>query len=132
MIPTNEPVIPDFEIETETSETYYFDYEKDRVYGKTDGLEAMQQAIYLILNTERFQYPIYSWDYGVALADLIGMERSYVIPEVERRISEALMRDDRILGVKNFAFEFNKGRYHVNFEVSTIYGDVEIDQEVAA
>ena len=47
---------------------------------------------------------MYSWDYGVELADLFGEPVSYVCPELERRITEALLQDGRIEGVDGFSF----------------------------
>ncbi len=52
----------DFEIEQEPSKNYRMDIKKQRVQGKTDGLEAMKQVVFKILSTERYQYLIYSWD----------------------------------------------------------------------
>ena len=70
--------------------------ESERIIGQCDDVEAIKQAIYNILNTERYQYIIFSWDYGVELKDLFGKPIDYVMPEVERRITEALVQDDRI------------------------------------
>ena len=66
------------------------------VVGECDGLEAVKQAIYNILNTERYRYIIFSWNYGVELQDLIGKPMDYAMVEVERRITEALTQDDSI------------------------------------
>ena len=60
--------------------------ESERIIGQCDDVEAIKQAIYNILNTERYQYIIFSWDYGVELKDLFGKPIDYVMPEVERRI----------------------------------------------
>ena len=57
----------DFEIEEEPSRSYRMDKGKQAVRGKVDSLEAMEQAVFKILNTERYQYLIYSWDYGIEL-----------------------------------------------------------------
>ena len=57
------------------------------------------QAVYLILNVERYAFPIYSRDYGSELSDLIGTPRDYAISEIKRRITEALTQDDRITSV---------------------------------
>ena len=55
------------------SKTYVMNIDGERITGTmTDDIEAVKQAIYKILNTERYQYPIYSWNYGVELADLFG------------------------------------------------------------
>ena len=129
MIPTEQ--VEDFTIEEEPTNTYQLHYDKNRVIGMTDELEAMKQAIYKMLSTERYEFLIYSV-YGVELSDLIGKERSFVVPEIERRITDALLEDTRILKVGNFKFEFNKSKYLVTFEVETIYGDLEIESEVAA
>ncbi|MEN7878670.1 DUF2634 domain-containing protein, partial [Clostridioides difficile] len=69
--------------------------EKSKIDGICDDVEALKQTIFLILNTERYQHLIYSWNYGVELNDLIGEPISFVIPELERRIKEALIQDDR-------------------------------------
>lgn len=36
-----------------------------------DGMEAVKQAVYKILQTERYKYVIYDWNYGVELEDLL-------------------------------------------------------------
>ncbi len=81
----------------------------DRVRGFIEGLDALRQTVYFILHTERYAYPIYSWDYGVELAGLFGKPLSYVRAELPRRITEALTTDDRIEDVTDFVFE-NAGR----------------------
>lgn len=93
--------------------------------GYVDGIEAVKQTIFLILNTERYECPIYSWDYGVELADLVGKPISYVSSEIQRRIIDALTYDDRIVGVSDFNFKITgKRQLFVSFCVRTIYGDV--------
>ena len=39
---------------------------------------------------------------------LIGKDVEYCIPEIERRVREALLQDDRITAVQNFEFTVNK------------------------
>ena len=80
----------DFEIETQPTNTYKMELESNLIRGYTDGQEAMKQAIFKILSTERYQYVMYSWNYGIELIDLYGEPVSYVCPELERRITEAL------------------------------------------
>lgn len=100
------------------------------VVGECDGLEAVKQAIYNILNTERYRYIIFSWNYGVELQDLIGKPMDYAMVEVERRITEALTQDDRIESVDNFEFE-ERGKILVaTFTVHTKYGNAKIEKEV--
>ena len=87
---------------------------------------AMKQAIFKILQTERYQYPVYSDNYGVELRELIGQPIPYVLPEIERRIREALMWDERITNVVNFDFDVQKNKVHVTFTANTVFGDLEI------
>ncbi|GHU85634.1 hypothetical protein FACS1894198_3840 [Clostridia bacterium] len=103
----------------------------ERLIGITDKLAAMRQAIYLILNIERYEYLIYSWNYGVEFSDLFGQPATYVIPEIKRRITEALMQDTRITGVDSFQFEEHKGVISARFTVYTIFGEVDAKREVS-
>jgi len=126
MIPSTTAFLEqDFEIEEQPTHTYKMNLESNLIRGYTDGQEAMIQAIYKILNTERYQYVMYSWNYGIELLDLYGEPVSYVCPELERRITEALTWDDRIKSVDNFEFNISKkGEIHVTFTAHTIFGDV--------
>ena len=47
-------------------------------------LVAVKQAVYKIIMTERYQYIMYSWNYGVELLDLFGEPVTYVCPELKR------------------------------------------------
>ena len=121
----------DFEIRQQPSLTYKMQPDENLVRGHVDGLEAVRQAIYKIIMTERYQYIIYSWNYGIELLDLFGEPVTYVCPELERRISEALLCDDRIQKVDNFEFDLSrKGIVHVTFIAHTIFGDVTAEREV--
>ncbi len=121
----------DFEIEEQPSKTYKMYLEQEVINGFTDGLDAMKQTIYMILNTERYQYIIYSWNYGIELDDLFGEPITYVCPELERRITEALTQDERILSVDAFSFDVSvKGVVHVTFTAHTIFGEVDAEKVV--
>lgn len=128
MIPKTDIDLVSLKIKTQPSTTYYLDQENKRIRGSVDGLEAMKQAIYLILNAERYAHLIYSWNYGVELRDLIGEPKEYAYPEIKRCITEALLQDDRITAVDDFIFETHGEKVHVSFLIHTIFG--EIDWEV--
>lgn len=131
MIPTiNNQFLQSFTDVEIPSKDYGLNIKNSQINGMVDDLEAVRQAIYFILNTERYEYLIYSWDYGVELVDLIGMPPSYVIPELECRITEALVQDERIQSVSDFNFERNKKKLHVTFTVSTIFGTIESEVDV--
>lgn len=120
----------DFEVEQEPSKTFRLDLEKNRILGYTDNIEAVKQAVYLILNIERYEYLIYSWDYGIELKDLYGQPLSFVIPEIKRRISEALTQDERIQSVDAFSFATSRGKVHATFTVTSIYGSFDTERTV--
>ena len=123
MIPQDNDIsLFDFELKTQSSKTYRLS--EENIGGICDNLDAVKQAIYLILSVERYKYPIYSWNYGVELEDLYGQPLSFIIPELERRIKEALMQDDRITNVDGFSFDVNKSNVIVKFTVHSIYGSV--------
>ena len=53
-----------FQFEEQPGYTHKLDIERSRVSGMTDERDALYQAIYLILNVERYAFPIYSRNYG--------------------------------------------------------------------
>lgn len=113
------------------SKTYALDVAQGRIRGTVDDLEAVKQAVYLILNTERYGQLIYSWNYAAELRGLIGKPHELVLPEVKRLIAEALTQDDRITGVDGFAFEQCRAAVRVSFVVHTIFGTFDTEREVA-
>lgn len=119
-----------FTIKEVPSRTFKMNPEREIISGRIDELEAVKQAIYLILSVERYEYLIHSWNYGVELKDLFGQPVSFCLPEIKRRISEALLQDDRITAVDDFDFDVEKGEVTAIFTVTTIYGHVEAKKEV--
>lgn len=132
MIPTvNNILSTEIEIETQPSLNYRMFFDKDVVIGTVDDLKAMKQVVFKILNTERFNYVIYSQNYGIELDDLFGEPLSFVCAELIDRITDALVQDDRIESVSNFDFSLErKGEVLVTFTVHTIFGDVESERTV--
>lgn len=121
----------EFEIEEEPSKNYKMDLQGDTVRGFCDELEAMKQTVFRILSTERYQYIIYSWNYGIETMDLYGQPVTYVCPELERRIREALLTDTRITSVTDFEHDTAvKGTVHTSFKVCTIFGNFTAQKEV--
>ncbi|MCW0761890.1 DUF2634 domain-containing protein [Clostridioides difficile] len=123
--------IINFVVRQEPSKTFKLHIEKSKIDGICDDVEALKQTIFLILNTERYQHLIYSWNYGVELNDLIGEPISFVIPELERRITEALIQDDRVENVDNFEFQNIKGKVQCRFSVHTKYGNIKAEKVVS-
>lgn len=120
----------DFIKKEQPSKTYRIRMDEEHITGTIDRLEAMKQTVYKILSTERYRYVIYSWNYGVEFEDLIGKPVSYCLPEIERRITEALLQDDRITEVYDFQFEMKRGSVLVKFRVKTTQGELAAEKEV--
>ena len=114
---------------TDPSKTYEVIH--NLVDGWIDALDAMRQAVEKVLSTERFEYPIYTDNYGTELMDLIGAPFQYALSDTERRIQEALSVDDRIVEVTDFdLLQTSSDSLLVTFNVTTIYGKLDIQKEV--
>lgn len=130
MIPSIEILKQEITEQAYPTKTYKIVNGRDRISGYTDDLDAIAQAVYLILSTERYKHIIYSWDYGVELQDLIGKPMPYVMSEIPRRITEALTQDDRITDVTNFEFNQQGNQLHTTFTVMTNIGNISSTLEV--
>lgn len=113
------------------SYTYRLDVDSKTIIDHIDGLPAIEQSVFKILSTERYQYLIYSFNYGTEISDLVGKPKDYAYAELKRRIKEALTQDDRILDVNDFGFSSNdKKSILVNFKVESVWGDLYMEQVV--
>lgn len=126
MIPTTNNILTtDLKLVNMPSKQHRMDLDEKRILGVCDGLEAVRQSAFKILNTERFAYPMYSWNYGIELVDLYGKSPEYACPEIMRRVNEALLQDDRITGATDFEFDTSRrGVITVKFVINTFFGDV--------
>lgn len=112
------------------NKSYRMKIADEKILGNIDELDAIAQACYKILNTERYQYVIYSWNYGIELQDLFGKPIPYVYSELSRRIKEALTQDDRINSVEDFELSYDKGNVLAKFTVKTNLGNIEMEKGV--
>ena len=90
-------------VEEEFSDkTYQVDFINQKITGMIDGIESLKQSISFILNTERYENIMYSWNYGVEFQNLIGKDYDFILGDLKRRIEEALLQDDRIIAIEDF------------------------------
>lgn len=108
-----------------STKTDLINFKKERIQQNIDNKEAVKQAIYMRLNTERGAFVIYPTDYGTNLQKYIGKPRGYVLGDVGREIKESLLNDDRVINVNNFQYETKGNTLKVKFTIFTIYGDIE-------
>lgn len=131
MIPQFDFKVTELEDANTISLTYGLDLKNKRIVRKIDDIEAMEQAIFKILSTERQAHVIYDDSYGVELERFIGKDIDFIKSDVERTISEALLADDRILSITNFTInDLVKDSLHIEFEVNTVYGNISMKSEV--
>ena len=131
MIPEQEVDLTNLEVITQPSLTYRLDFERKRIGSKIDNEEAIMQMVMKILYTERYAYVIYSSQYGVELDRLIGQEYDFIISDLERTITEALLADDRILSITDFVTEqVGIDRMTASFTVNSVVGSANISTEV--
>lgn len=128
MIPLSN--ISNYEIITYPTYTYYWDRKSNRIVGDVDGIEAIQQAIYKALNTECFDYVIYSHNYGITLKDLFGKDKYIACAVLERRIRDTLSVDDRITDITDFDFTVYRHSVLVKFKVTTTLGNILQEVEI--
>lgn len=133
-VPTVTEVVSDYENELMSSRTYRLDLDTKRITGYIDGVEAIRQAVYKVLDTERASFAIYGTpeglNYGGELERFIGKSFGFIKSDIERTITDALLQDERILGVTDFVISDPVGdSLTVSLTVSSIFGDVYISRE---
>ena len=94
-----------------------------------EGNEAIKVWIYKDIKTARYQYPIYSWDYGCEISSLIGQKytKGLTKSEAERYIKEAILINPYVTDVKIIDINFSEDILSVSIQVDTIYGEVNVN-----
>lgn len=102
--------------------TFLVNSDAEQIAGMDGGLEAMRQAVEIILTTKRFNHQIYTSNFGAELEDLIGEDPDYIESTLPERIRDAFSVDDRILSEQNYNFTQNGDTMLVTFDVTTVFG----------
>ena len=91
--------------------------------------EAIKVWAFLALSTNNKQYPIYSWDYGSEVKELIGKDytKALVEAEAKRLIEECLLINPYILEVEVVNTNFSDSILTCDIKITTIYGDMEVN-----
>lgn len=110
------------------SKTYRLDEKSGRITGPVDGTDAIMQAAYKILKTERFAYEIYSRNYGAEIVGLVGQDKAYVNSVLPSRVGDALLSDDRITSIEDFAIsEIDSETLLMQCTLNTVQGAVALE-----
>lgn len=104
---------------------------KDGKVEELTGIEALKIYIEKLLKTEKFKFKIYETgagdEYGITISDLIHSDFSYIFikSELEREITEELVKNTDITSIENFIFTREKRALAIAFTVNSIYGTTE-------
>lgn len=119
-----EPVELDWDFETQD-----FVYDAQGNHVLVTGDEAIKVWIYKALNTERFRYLAYSWQYGLEVRPFIGkvmgVQERY--SELKRIIIECLMVNPYIKSIDSIEMTPDGDKLTVDITLTTIYGEVEVN-----
>lgn len=110
----------------QTGLTYYINSKIGRICSMVDGKEAIIQAIYKALDTEKMGYEIYSWLYGLDMEPFIGQDLDYIQTNIQSYIEDCLLQDDRINSIQNLTVEQQEiDSCLITFNVDTTGGIIE-------
>ena len=112
------------------SYTYRLDTKNHVIIGMCDDVDAYAQAIYKIVNTEILRFPGYDGAYGTQTEDLIGADQVYVESELQDRLEEAILADDRFESVEILSSEWERDHLHMEIRVTARDGET-VDSEVS-
>jgi Protein of unknown function (DUF2634). len=131
MLPETQTLNVEAELTTEALPLKTYKLGKNGIEGYVDGVEAIEQVIAKIMQTERFQHLIYNWDYGIETFDLYGEDKDYVMADLKRRFEEALLQNTHILEIQKFECEkVGNDSIFVIFTCITTQGELNMEREL--
>lgn len=110
--------------------TYKMNMESLRIEGLCDGKEALRQAIYKLIMTERASFLIYDRYYGISLVDLYGKNMGYASAVMRLRLEDCFKNDSRIKGISDLIMTKDRDSLKLKFTVNSIYGNMDFEMEV--
>ena len=90
------------------------------------GNEGIKVWIYKAIKTNRYQYDIYTWDYGCEIESLIGkgFQLGFIKSETKRYIEEALIINPYITKINKINVEFDTDILTAEIDLDTIHGRI--------
>ncbi|AZU61082.1 DUF2634 domain-containing protein [Neobacillus mesonae] len=121
----DDETIEEVEAQPGPSRTYKLNSETNEIGGFIDGEAALRQFIEKAIRTARFRFLIYDDDYGCELEELLGEDITQELLEMEIPdiITDALIYDDRINDVTNFAIDRQGDAVYISFDVDANLAD---------
>ena len=121
--------------ESKIPKEYEIDFKTGQLTGRiVEGAEAIKVWIWLVLQTPRYRYYIYSWDYGNEFEELIGRGYSeeYINAEAQRMTEDCLLINEHIESITDFSVGMENDQLTISFTANTIYGTIQFDNEKIA
>jgi len=105
-----------------------FDADEPIVTNYTDdGMAVLKQAVILRLLCPRYDYVIYSANYGSMISrNVIGKPRDYAVAMLPTAIEDALMPDSRVLGVRVENIRIDHNTLWCDVILDTVFGQAAI------
>lgn len=128
----DEDELEELEEEIKPPREYGIDFETGQLTGEiVEGKEAIKVWIWLVLQTPRYRYYIYTWDYGNEFEELIGKgyTEEYTEAEAQRMTEDCLLVNENIQSITEFSVSMVNGTLTISFTANTIYGEIEMKGE---
>lgn len=118
---------------TQTADTieipkeYGINFATGQLTGKiVEGIEAIKVWVWLCLRTQRFRYPIYSWNYGTDMEQYIGqgLTIEYLETDLKDEIEEALRVNKYITGIEDYNCIQTGSKVQIQFTIQTTLGSL--------
>lgn len=119
------PLIKDVAIDFKTGSPLI----ENKSFKIVEGKEALKVWIYRALKIDRFQYLIYSWNFGSELSDLMGKGYTPALTrsEIKRYIEETLLINPYITSLDVLETSFSDSVLKARIKVQTLYGQLEVE-----
>ena len=88
------------------------------------GNEGIKVWIYKAIKTNRYEFEIYTWDYGSEIESLLGkgFQIGFIKSETKRYIEEALIVNPYITQINKIDVDFKTDILTAHVDLETVYG----------
>ena len=112
---------------------YELDLSTGQLTGRiVEGLDAIKVWVWNCLKTERYRYPIYSWQYGCEYEQYFGeiVPDDWLQGDCKTETEEALRVNPWITGITDFEASMEGSHLRLSFTLETAFGEAEVETYV--
>lgn len=121
------------DVEDKPTKTYCIDFDKGRIGGTLDDIEAVKQYIKKALITPRYKCLAYSAQYGSEIEAMLITNKwsADAIKKLLPPVIKDTLSDSRIIDVYDFVFSDTiEDCIDIRFTVDTIYGTTNVEEVI--